>query len=102
MAHPEVSGPVAVFPKEMAPAHRPAFLLDAGACKLIQGHSRGDLNRRHPEMALAHPEEVAEAHPESEDPEAHPEEAQQWEPEDAPKEDAHHPKANRKAEASAH
>ena len=61
--HPEMA-------TEMAPAHHQAFLLDAGACKLIQGHFRDDLHH-HPEASahrqriLERPEEVVEArHPE--------------------------------------
>ena len=71
--HPEVSGPVAVLPNEMAP-------LDADACKLIQGNFRDDLHHRHrPEVAveaspevsahrqgiLERPVEVVEAHRQS-------------------------------------
>ena len=69
--HPEMA-------TEMAPAHHQAFLLDAGACKLIQGHFRDDLHH-HPEASahrqriLERPEEVearpevTKAHPDSED-----------------------------------
>ena len=61
--HPEVSGPVAVLPNEMAP-------LDADACKLIQGNFRDDLHHHRPEVSahrqriLERPVEVVEVRPE--------------------------------------